>query len=1265
MGFFDDILGTPDTSNSDSSDSLNLPSDYGSSDSDINDILSDPNSDSGTRQLAKNVQAQERTLRSVGIDPGEDEPRSSVLGGVLDVLQVPGQGVRGVLDTALRGDAFTQDPNTGQDIGTGFERGIQEHTNTEDILRRYGVESPASRSILGLAGDLLTDPLTFINPFGAEAGAFEMGGHLLTEGAGKDFIAGAVSNLKNMGVGSFSDLATHEVGVNAGIVGDTLDSVTKAAYGYQQEAQTYLQALREGPGASATLDNSLNRMSQFSDQMKGIVDPVDALNPDIFSQPALRVHANIPFLGNFVGQDSAKAVETLSEDAGPIGQALRVAGKIWNPAHFELANIQIPDAMVDAWQDIKSYANTKLVDLSQAIQKVPVVGPAVNNAVDRTGDFVSAANNMFRKIFLRKTLLTPEFGNTELNYFNMKAAAQNEGIARAAATLGPDVLADKPLQKEAMLAINAQMHGAMDDVGMLPKLPGAIPADQRLLPIINKIATTGELSDADYVNFGDIARNSGAEAAVEQRMNNLYADPNVDPKLKSLIQTHMAAMDSLAQQEANMGIEYSRIAAYVPQEYVNAQAPARIAEAGSSVSGFTRARGYATLADAFKEGGRVANTDLASVLQNRYTKSGILQAQMQFGRRTLLESGLNQETIQKMYREAIQNPGGAAEQALQRYKINVSPINPQLLEDGNYIKSRSEMWAGVGLADPEASRMAGEAATDFAQKVHEEVWGAGGIPKDSAIPDAMLGEIGEKVLMPGTGGKLAQHFYLPKPLADAFNETIAGRDLLKDMANKGGALAPFLRSSINMLDTASSWFKKAATLPWPGYWMRHFTGSRFNQAMEGVHAMDPGIFARAYSLLNGKSAITSKISGLTLTPDVLQRAIRDFGLSYTQNEFLGTVDSLGAQNIDKLMAQKNSMFDNLSKIGSRANREALLAQAQDKLQKGFDGFQRVSFFVHRFEQGDGIADAARKANDVYFNYKDMSPVEQSIFRRFYMFYGYMSKATKQTVTNLLTNPGNLTMQLHGVDALAELFSDPDALPTAEEHDSKLLESAVTADQLERTIGHSPETGGPIRARGFSTPIGHVLAQWNWQEPRNFSISELMDSQGDSVLRSVQKQFATANPVINAMSQIMTGKNLYFDKPLNSDFLRKIPSLNAMAEKYAGYAYDDLPLDLDAPAKEFLNAIPDGKGRLIADTGRLWVLMNLVPGMSRALSTAGAFSNDDVPTSAAVTHALSGIQIDDTDPSRTLLATRQDKLDKIMQDDSVRQRIRNKKNGEDD
>ena len=53
----------------------------------------------------------------------------------------------------------------------------------------------------------------------------------------------------------------------------------------------------------------------------------------------------------------------------------------------------------------------------------------------------------------------------------------------------------------------------------------------------------------------------------------------------------------------------------------------------------------------------------------------------------------------------------------------------------------------------------------------------------------------------------------------------------------------------------------------------------------------------------------------------------------------------------------------------------------------------------------------------------------------------MSKTTKQTLTNLVSNPGNLTMQMHGVRGLAELFSDPNAAPTVDEFDSKLLRSA--------------------------------------------------------------------------------------------------------------------------------------------------------------------------------------------------------------------------------
>jgi hypothetical protein len=770
-----------------------------------------------------------------------------------------------------------------------------------------------------------------------------------------------------------------------------------------------------------------------------------------------------------------------------------------------------------------------------------------------------------------------------------------------------------------------------------------------ILKALNRINVTGEAVDSDVQLIGNSLKASGSENQFRSHLNEYMANPEIPGERKELVQRVIGSMDELAATEAEKGLDYNFLQYYVPHRYQNL-ARAEGAFGAGSAGSFAKKRSFANVGEAFAQRGLVADTELPELLRWRYQRGFDNISSRQYAQRLMIEEGLDPKLLTNLYKEAVMQPKGPAAQALARYRVSVKPLDLEMLSDGRAAQLFQEAFAKAGKGDAEAGRIVSEGYAKFAQKTREELLSSGTKPLDNWLPDEALGEIGERVSHNG------ENYILPKPIADSMKETIAARDLVKDAL--GGT--PFGKATIGALDHASSFFKKMVTLPWPGYWVQNFIGDRFNQAMQGLHAYDPGIFARTKSVLAGESAVISK-TGLRLDKPALERVIQEMGLSFSVNDMIGTMQSFGDSNIERMLLQKRSVLKNvLSK--DPGSKGAALAQIQDKFQKGFDGFFRVSHFIHRFEKGDTVADAVRAAQDAYFNYRDMSPVESSLFRRFYMFYGYMSKATKQTLTSLVTAPGNITMQLHGTNALAELFMDPNGAPTLEEHEMRLLNSQVNQEQLSKVVGRAPD-GTPITARGFAAPINAVMQQFSLQTPRNLSVGEFLDTFADSAQRTIQKQFAMSNPVINATAQIVSGKNLYFDKPLDSEFLRKLPSLNAAAEKLAGYKHNELPVDLDAATKSFLKAVPDGKGRLIADPTRMWILVNLVPGMGRAVSTGGALTNADIPSRQGLLRGLTGINVNSQDPDRTYLFQRKQELSKFISDNSVNQRLKNQEDDE--
>jgi len=257
-------------------------------------------------------------------------------------------------------------------------------------------------------------------------------------------------------------------------------------------------------------------------------------------------------------------------------------------------------------------------------------------------------------------------------------------------------------------------------------------------------------------------------------------------------------------------------------------------------------------------------------------------------------------------------------------------------------------------------------------------------------------------------------------------------------------------------------------------------------------------------------------------------------------------------------------------------------------------------------------------------------------RRFYMFYGWTAGSTKKALIQAVTNPGALQQQIKAARATAEAFSDPNAAPTAEQFDMKLLDSLTSAEQISFAIGKGKD-GKRLMARGFGLPLNTLMQQFTLNRPRSFKIDELISWTGETVGRNFQKQLATANPLINMAAQALSGKNLYFDKPLNAEFLRRLPSFQAAAQRLGVAEYTDIPKDLDAAMIKWLKAVPDGRGRLVADPGRFWVLTNLIPGLSRAISTLTPASTTSFPAGTALLPILSGVRIEEQDPERSMLS----------------------------
>lgn len=1248
MGFFDDSAIEFDT--------YETPKE-------LSAIFSNPDLDSETLDLAHSVDSGLRNLQNSGVDPADAKPRESLFGKVLHVLSFPGEIVKGPIDAALRGDIFGKDAKTGEDVGLGIMRAYNEHLTTQDILRRNHVldEHPVIRAGVGLAGDILSDPLMWVGPMGG----VRMGGRLMTE-------EGAAT-INNITKPLFEAVATSpEAKVS---LAGSVDAAVAALGRYQKNAEllkTATPAITGDIAASMTRDLSL---------FAPVLGEDVAAATNLFKKPGVHIGMNIPFLGNLAKTEAPLTREVLLESSGPVADALkdagvwsttkdllssvaRGAGKVWSPYEVSIGDINFSPEILSAVGRISAFTNNTLYKISTGVRSavsavedatsgIPLVGGAVKS-LDEIGtagkNLITSGYGLFKRIFNSAAVVGAD-NKKEIDIFR-NAKAGNSVIAKRLTLegLGGHDVANL---KEATLVLDALGAEALTPI--LDKYAGMasagvaeaqIPLDlmrqaNEELQAIKKARKIGEAGVPALERLLDPSTQIGQEltqATTDYIKTVTAANAPFDPKTKAAL---LAVHDTLLKAvkfETENGVKISPLAYYYAHKFEQMERGAV----------FTKERTFATLSDAFKERGYVPDFDVTAVVEGRIRSGLNMVSQKNFLSRLATQNSFDPNTLKAAYRAAVENPTGPEAAYLNKrgFDIKIMPEDLRLQgEAASKYQQKTIDWikAPEGEKDAIAAQLYGPAA-EVQRNVHNNLMAAGMKPLNADAPLFGFNELGKTVTVNGTD------YHLPNALANAVTELTASKDILREAAQSIGGR--FGTSFIDMMDAVSNSARRLLTGLWPQYWAQNFLGDRFNQAMLGVEAMNPGIGARLASVMAGKSAIVTP-SGLTIDKAFLNTLFEKNGFKFGLNELFDITEATGKLNMDRMMAAKNnSLWKNLT--GDQ--KLAAWDQARGARDLIFNDYQRAMHAFHRLESGDTPFDAIKAAQDAYFNYRDMHPVEQSVFRRFFMFYGYLSKATKRSVTDLFRNPGNINLQTYAATALGEAFSKPGYIPpTVDEFDMSLLNSTVGMEQLSRVIGKD-SNGKPIIARGFAAPINSLLQAVSMDMPRNYSIGELIDTTVDSARRTIQKSFGAANPVLAGAAQLITDKNLYFDRPLSSEFLRKLPSLNSVAERLSGLPYDKLPLDLDAPAKLFLRAVPDNKGNLIADKNRFWILMNLVPGfMSRFVSTANLLNNPELPGQAKALATVFGVKVADTDLSRSLLSQTKENIDELNRSRSTKLR----------
>lgn len=1205
-----------------------------------------------TGKVLGEVNRLKQRATDVGIDEALLEPRDSLFGTILNTIDKPKQVVQGVLDaTFLRGDIG--------EIGLlgAAERGLDERINAFDILRRETDLNPIARGVLGFGAELLTDPLNFIT-LGAGTAA-KAGGRALTKTgvAVKDDI---VRNLTT----SVDDLTdAHKVA----------DDWFRA-FGDVEDARKTL-ATSSDPVLLGKAQQTLDTQAKFvSDGLEeyGLSSDLFESTEALFEKPKIKLSTSLPFLGHFTDDfDSGIAsVKRIKEDDSTFKSLIRGAyegaGKVLKPGKIDIADIDISDDFIDSYNKAKSWAGEAAENVEAYFDEVLKAGqeiPGLRTASKLTASGKEAAKEfkkLLGKAFSRRAVFGKQGAITTDDFINDKAIAPLKSTndtmelfdGVGGRTIDEIIGASEEVVEKRKLAgqlVDRVMESTIDDV-----VKEFSPAERDEF-----IGYLSQIRKDPKATFKNMPRFENLDTTITGRLRDTLKDETIDPEVREFMSRAVEGFERLAKEETELGIRSNLIESYIPHRYTNLEKGANTTTKqafgyGPPKADFQLQRKYSTVDEAFKESGYLANTDIVKLFQDRAQASYVAKAKKRYMNRMLVQQGIPADVMRNLFKEAKADPNGPAAKALARHNLTL----PRVLGDEDAI-TQLKNFARVGDKEAISSNpvlnelveKSGVGMDELLQnynsvvaKIEDDLLLKKGGFKDADIPRLTFGELATP--LKAENGEL---YYLPTDIAKGIDEVVAQKDIVREFlgGSKAGEMV------LNSMDGITNAFKKVTTLPWPAYWSQNLFGDAFFRAADGgLHAIEPGTMGKTLGLLRGTHSITLK-NGTTLDPATFKKVLVDGGIYHGYDEAIDVLRSASDLDIDKHIKRTKGVLKNL-KLGKKGEFNPLIAAeaASQNMRNTFENFFRANHVLHHIERGDSFTDAVRGANDAMINYRNLTEIERSVFRRFYMFYGWIGGSTKRTITNLFTQPGALQQQLKGAQATAEFFSSPDAAPSPDEFDMKTLRSLVSEEQVAFALGKDKD-GKPIIGRGFGLPLNTALQQFSVQLPRNMQISEIMDSFSDSIERTAQKQFASANPVIKAAAERITGRNLYFDQPLNTRFLRRLPQLQEAAKKLGVYEYTKVPVDaVDDVTKNFLDGVPDGQGNLVVDPGKMWVLVNVIPGLGRAISTARTISDPDLPLSAGLLKTFTGVRVEDSDPTRSRLYDEKRDLQDLLRSKDV-------------
>jgi hypothetical protein len=232
-----------------------------------------------------------------------------------------------------------------------------------------------------------------------------------------------------------------------------------------------------------------------------------------------------------------------------------------------------------------------------------------------------------------------------------------------------------------------------------------------------------------------------------------------------------------------------------------------------------------------------------------------------------------------------------------------------------------------------------------------------------------------------------------------------------------------------------------------------------------------------------------------------------------------------------------------------------VAVAFKEFSEGVENYGRSNLYVALRKKGVSAQSAAEKTAQTMIDYQfGKTNFEKSALSNLFFFYAFARGSATNTAVSLFTNPGALALQGDYVRLMTNLMKDEGAVQP--DNFSKDVSSLKTTEGLAAYLGEDLETGNPKVISSFRTPFEETSRMVPLRLPTGLSANELGDSLKQNVKGITRAQLSALNPILKGGIELATGRNLYFDKPLNDPYLNQVVKPGAVLDALAGSPQKD-------------------------------------------------------------------------------------------------------------